>query len=76
MTFNLRVVGSSPTSGTVFAEAMEISNIWELIGILILIGGVVVILGLAAFMCWFNSKYRRHDSDENYADIAEMEEQN
>ena len=55
---------------------MEISNIWELIGILILIGGVVVILGLAAFMCWFNSKYRRHDSDENYADIAEMEEQN
>ena len=50
---------------------MEISNIWELLGVLVLIGAVVVGLGLAAFMCWFNCMYRRRESDVNYEERAE-----
>ena len=37
---------------------MEISNIWELIGVLILAGDVVGGLGLAAFMWWFHCMYK------------------
>ena len=50
---------------------MEISNIWELIGVLVLIGTVVVGLGLVSFMWWFNCMYRRCDSDVDYAERTE-----
>ena len=50
---------------------MEISNIWELIGIIVLIGVVVVGLGLAAFMRWFNSMYRERESDVDDVEKAD-----
>ena len=50
---------------------MEICNIWELIGVLILVGAVAGGLGLAAFMWWFHCMYRELESDVNYAERAE-----
>ena len=50
---------------------MEISNIWELIGFLILAGAIVSGLGLATLMCWFHCMYRELESDVDDGERAE-----